>query len=82
MSSIAHFSLRIEFFSAKNMLKTLSIVNENLVFDKREVYCPSFIIGLSEKLYGRVIPKLPKYWPAGNKLFDYKIWTVSLGITF
>ena len=42
------------------MLKTLYNVNENLVFDKREVYCPSSIIGLSTKLYGRVISKLPK----------------------
>ena len=45
----------------KLMLKILYIVNENLVFHKREVYWPSFIIGLSAKLYGRVISKLPSY---------------------
>ena len=44
------------------MLKMLYIVNENLVFDKREVYWLTFIIGLSAKLYGRVISKLPSYW--------------------
>ena len=38
MSSIAHLFLRIEIFSAKLMLKTLYIINEHLVFDKREVY--------------------------------------------
>ena len=37
MSSITHFFLRIEDFSAKLLLKVLYIVNENLVFDKREV---------------------------------------------
>ena len=41
-----------------------------------------FIIGLSAKLYRRVIPKLPSYWVASNKLFDCKIRTVSLGIRF
>ena len=44
------------------MLKMLYIVNENLVFDKREVYWLTCIIGLSAKLYGRVISKLPSYW--------------------
>ena len=82
MSSIAHLFFKIEPFYAKHMLKILYIVNKNLVFDKREVYWLSFIIGLSAKLYGRVISKLPKYWPASNKLFDYKIWTLSLGIRF
>ena len=53
------FFLRIEVLSAKPMPKTLYIVKENLVFDKREVYWPSFITGLSAKLYGRVISKLP-----------------------
>ena len=48
------------------MLKILYIVNENLVFDKREVYWPTFIIGLSEKLYGRIISKLPSYWVASS----------------
>ena len=43
------------------MLKILYIVSENLVFDKREVYRPTFITGLSAKLYGRVISKLPSY---------------------
>ena len=52
------------------MFKTLYIVTENLLFDKREVYWPSFMIGLSAKLYDRVISKLPSYWVAGNKLFD------------
>ena len=48
------------------MLKMLYIVNENLVFDKREVYWLTFIIGLSAKLYGRVISKLPSYWVASS----------------
>ena len=82
MSSIAHFFLRIEVFSAKLMLTTLYIVNEYLVFDKRKVYWPSFVIGLSAKLYGSVISKLPSYWVASNKLLDCKIRTVSLGIRY
>ena len=57
-------------------------LNENLVFDKRYAYWPSFIVGLSTKLYGRVISKLLKYWPVSNKLLDYKIWSISLGIRF
>ena len=48
------------------MLKILYIVNKNLVFDKREVYRPTFIIGLSAKLYGRVISKLSSYWVASS----------------
>ena len=59
-------SLRIEDFSATLMLKILYIVSENLVFDKREVYRPTFITGLSAKLYGRVISKLPSYWVASS----------------
>ena len=72
----------LRFFSAKLMFKTLYIVNENLVFDKREVYWPSFIIGLSANLYGRIIFKLPSYWVASNKLFDRKVRAVSVGIRF
>ena len=64
------------------MLKILYTVNKNLVFDKIEAYLPSFIIGLSAKLYGTVISKLPSYWAASNKLFDCNIRTVSLGISF
>ena len=82
MSSVAHLFLRIEVFSAKLMPKTLSIINESLVFDKREIYWPSFITGLSAKLYGKVISKLPSYWAASNRLFDCKIRTVSLGFRF
>ena len=82
MSSIAYLFFRIKVFSTKLMLKTLNIVHENLVFDKREVYWPRFIIGLSLKLYGRVISKLSSYWVASNKLFDCKIRTLSLGIRF
>ena len=48
------------------MLKILYIVNENLVFVKREVYWPTFIIRLSAKLYGRVIPKLSSHWVASS----------------
>ena len=48
------------------MLKILYTVNENLVFVKREVYWPTFIIGLSAKLYGRVIPKLSSHWVASS----------------
>ena len=48
------------------MLKILYIVNKNLVFEKREVYRPTFIIGLSAKLYGRVISKLSSYWVASS----------------
>ena len=48
------------------MLKILYIVNKNLVFDKREVYRPTFIIGLSAKLYGRVISKLSSYGVASS----------------
>ena len=40
--------------------------NKNLVFDKKEVYWPTFIIGLSAKLCGRVIFKLPSYWVASS----------------
>ena len=83
MSAIVHLFLRIEVFSTK-----LYIVNENLVFHEREIYWPSFNIGLSAKLYGRVISKAPSYWAAGsywtasNKLSDCRIRTVSLGIRF
>ena len=41
-----------------------------------------FIIGLSAKLYRRVVSKLPNYWVASKKLFDCKVRTVSLGIRF
>ena len=47
MFSTAHLFLRLEFFSAKLMLKTLHIVKEKFVLDKRKVYGHSFIIGLS-----------------------------------
>ena len=82
VSSIAHLFLRIEVFSANFMLKALHMLNENLVFDRREVCWPSFIAGLSAKLYGRVIFKLPSYWAASNRLFDCNIQTVSLCIKF
>ena len=82
MSSIAHLFFRIEVSSAKLLLKTLHIVNENLVFDNRKVYQPSFIIGSSAKLYGSVISKLPSDWVASSKLFDCKIRTVSVVIRF
>ena len=59
-------SLRIDNFSAKLMLNILYIVDKNLVFDKREVYWPTFITGLSAKLYGRVISKLPSHWVASS----------------
>ena len=49
-----------------NLCSKLYIVNKNLVFDKREVYRPTFIIGLSAKLYGRVISKLSSYWVASS----------------
>ena len=82
MSSIAYMFFRIKVFSTKLMLKTLNIVHEHLVFDKREVYWPRFIIALSAKLYGRVISELSSYWIASNKLFDCEIRTASLGIRF
>ena len=44
MFSIAHLFLRVEFFSAKLMLKTLYIVKEKFVLDKRKVYGHSFIL--------------------------------------
>ena len=59
-------------------LNIYSILTINFVIT--DINC--FLIGLSAKLYCRVISKLPSYWVASYKLFDCKIQTIILGIRF